>query len=413
MASVDTVSRKTSPINLGLGLSIYKQPKSPGRGSPFWYARARIKAGGRSLHIKSTRTSDEALAKKRAQGFLAELLVQQRTGVPMANGQLSDRPFRFDVIADEWLDCLFNAAGDDDRKLRRYRDHRKVVLGSNGLRPFFKHSDIRAITTKSVHDFLEFAEKHSRKGALKPTTKRNLLSSLRAILNFALDMGLVQRLPRFPTIPMKDNPRASFSAVEYRRLGGGCSLARDYYIAHEDEERASQFEELRLFIRFMVNSFLRPSEWAEIRHRDIEIIEGEHPYLRIAVRRGKTRQRKAVTMPGAVAAYRQIEKRNGCNPDEFVFLPNYSNRATALEVMRDRFNELLELTELTHDSFGRKRVLYSLRHTALTLRVLNGDNVDRMTLAKNAGTSVRMLERFYCNDLDPEAKIENLQSFRR
>jgi hypothetical protein len=163
----------------------------------------------------------------------------------------------------------------------------------------------------------------------------------------------------------------------------------------------------------MVNSFLRPSEWAQLKHRDIEIVEGDNLYLRIAVLRGKTRQRKAITMPGAVYAYRRIVKRNGNDPDQHVFLPDYPNRATALQVMRDRFNELLDLVGLTHDSFGRKRTLYSLRHTALILRVLNGDNVDRMTLAKNAGTSVRMLERFYCNDLEPEAKIENLQSFKR
>lgn len=413
MSTVPTSSRKTSPINLGLGLSIYKQPKSPGRGSPYWYARARVEVGGRSVHIKSTGTSDEALAKKRAQDLLAELLVLQRTGVPMADGRLSDRPFRFDVIADDWLDSLLNSAGEDERKLRRYRDHKKVLLARNGLLAFFKRSDVRGITTKRVQDYIEFAEKHSRSRSLKPTTKRNLLSSLRAVLTFALDMGLLQRLPRLPTIPMKDNPRASFSAQEYRALGIGCRAHGRYLTLAGECDRALQFQELRDFIQFMVNAFLRPSEWGELKHRDIEIIDGDHPYLRIAVRKGKTRQRKAVTMPGAVYAYRRIVKRNGCDPDEHVFLPQYANRATALEIMRDRFNELLDLIGLTFDSFGRKRTLYSLRHTALTLRVLNGDNVDRMTLAKNAGTSVRMLERFYCSDLDPEAKIENLQSFRR
>lgn len=413
MATVETISRKTTPIDLGLGLSIYKQPKGPGRGSPYWYARARVKVGARSVHIKSTGTTDEELAKRRAQDLLAELLVLERTGVPMANGQLSDRPFRFDVIADDWLDSLINCAGDDDRKVRRYRDHRKVLLANNGLIAFFKRADVRGITTKSINDFLEFAETHSRSGSLKPTTKRNLLSTLRAILGFARDLGLLQQLPRCPTIRMKDNPRPSFTAVEYRRLGAGCSLARDFYLAHNDPERASQFEELRLFIRFMVNSFLRPSEWAELRHRDIEIVEGDHAYLRITVRTGKTRQRRAVTMRGAVAAYRLIVTRGGNHPEQYVFLPHYRNRATALERMRDRFNELLDLTGLTHDSFGRKRTLYSLRHTALTLRILKGENVDHMALAKNAGTSIEMLERFYCNDLEPEAKIENLQSFRR
>jgi hypothetical protein len=249
MATVETISRKTSPINLGLGLSIYKQPKSPGRGSPHWYARARVKVGGRSVHIKSTRTTDEALAKKRAQDLLAELLVQQRTGVPMANGQLSDRPFRFDVIADEWLDSLINAAGDDDRKVRRYHDHRKVLLAPNGFVAFFKRCDVRAITTKSIHDFLEFAETHSRLGSLRPTTKRNLLSSLRAILTFALDVGLLQRLPRFPTTPMKDNPRPSFTAQEYRLLGLGCRAHSSYLTLAGEDRLAGQFHELRDFIR--------------------------------------------------------------------------------------------------------------------------------------------------------------------
>ena len=412
MQRVDEISRKTSPINLGGGLSLYKQPKGPGRGSPNWYARARVKVGRRGVHIKSTGTSDEKLAKQRAQDLFSELLVQQRTGVPMATGQLSNRPFRFDVIADQWLDALVNSAGNDDKKLRRYSDHRKVLLGKNGLLAFFGRTDIRAITKKSISDFIEFAERESRNGALKPTTKRNLLVSLRAMLNFAFDMGLLPQLPGFPTVPMKDNPRPSFSAVEYRRLGGGCALARDYYLAHGDPIRAAQFDELRLFIRFMVNSYLRPSEWAQLLHGDIEEVGGPQSYLKIAVRGGKTRQRWTVTMPGAVTAYRELVKRQGSKSDEFVFLPGYRNRETALAVMRDRFNELLEITCMATDKFGRKRTLYSLRHTGLMLRVLQGDNVDRMVLAKNAGTSVRMLERFYCADLEPEAKIASLQSFR-
>ena len=88
MHIVEGNSRKTSPISLGDGLSIYKQPKSPGRGSPNWYARIRIKHGNRGVHIKTTGTSDEKIAKERARQFMTDILVQQRTGVAMADGTL-------------------------------------------------------------------------------------------------------------------------------------------------------------------------------------------------------------------------------------------------------------------------------------------------------------------------------------
>jgi hypothetical protein len=46
------------------------------------------------------------------------------------------------------------------------------------------------------------------------------------------------------------------------------------------------------------------------------------------------------------------------------------------------------------------------------LRLLNGDNVDLLMLARNAGTSVDQLERFYLSHADPAMKVENLHSSR-
>ena len=85
---------------------------------------------------------------------------------------------------------------------------------------------------------------------------------------------------------------------------------------------------------------------------------------------------------------------------------------SAYERMRDSFEKLLEETGLAEDQYGRKRVIYSLRHTALMLRLLNGDNVDHLMLARNAGTSVNQLERFYLSHVEATMKVGNLQSFR-
>ncbi len=57
--------------------------------------------------------------------------------------------------------------------------------------------------------------------------------------------------------------------------------------------------------------------------------------------------------------------------------------------------------------------IYSLRHTAICMRiVLGGGKVDIYTLAKNAGTSVEQIERFYAKNLPISAELaRNLHHF--
>lgn len=403
---------KTEAVRLGPGLTIYKQPKAAGRGSPFWYARVNLEVGGRKVHTKSTGTTDPQHACAMAQDFFAELLVQKKGGI-VPEGRLSDRAYRFDIIADAWLDDLKQSAGNDDRKLRRYRDHRKIVSAPNGLTAFLARRDIRTITTKLISDYLDFAERGSKAEVFKPTTKRNHLATLSKLLNWAVDAGLLDRLPRLPTIRMKDSPRPAFEYWEYQLLLSACRATVRYYRLCGDDAAADRWQELLDFITFVVDSFLRPGEeTVGLQQKHIEIVEGEHCYLKISVVRGKTGRRKTVTMPGAVETYRRILKRQGADPERYLFMPQYLNRNTAKERLGDRFNELLDLTGLALDPEGRKRTLYSLRHTALTQRILNGDDVELLTLARAAGTSVRMLDRFYCSGLEAERNIGNLQSFK-
>ncbi len=49
----------------------------------------------------------------------------------------------------------------------------------------------------------------------------------------------------------------------------------------------------------------------------------------------------------------------------------------------------------------------------MTFRLLYGRKVDLLTLAKNARTSVEMVERFYSSNLDAEMNIDLLHGKRR
>ncbi len=285
------------------------------------------------------------------------------------------------------------------------------MTAPNGLNAFFKGQDVRTITPGKVRDYLRFAEKRSRKGSLRPTTQRNMLATLRLVLGYGVDEGLLDRVPKMPSVRMIDNPRPSFSRDELDHLVATCRRLADE--AKSESER-NRWLEMLDFIDFMVGSFLRPSEWVDLTHSQIKIVESDQtPHLEIAVARGKTGKRKVCSMPEAVTAYKRLVGRHGGQPSEFVFVRGRNSRDGAIAWMRKLFESLLEAADLENDEFGAKRVIYSLRHTALSLRIIEGDKVNLILLAKNAGTSVEMLERFYLSRLTPTDDLQNLQSRRR
>jgi len=405
---------KTSPISIRRGLSLYKQPLHDGRGSPYWYARVHMKIAGRHVHIRTTATTDEKEARHRAEDFWAECTVKRRFGegaVPGTADRAVDIRFRFDRVVDGWLAGMLADAGSDPRRLRAYDDARKLCVAPNGLAAFFKRTEIAEIGTDTVRGYLRFAAEHSKKGRLAPTTQRNHISTLSGILKFAHEKRMISNVPPMPKIRLKDSPRSWFEPREYRLLlSCAASLARGASYAG-DEKSAAEWLELRDFISFMIDTFLRPSEWKELRQKHVRIVREEQIYLEINVPNGKVRPRQAVSMPGAVEVYERILERDGSDPERFLFKCQYQNRQTAYERMRDSFEALLAETEMAADRDGEKRVLYSLRHTALMLRVLEGE-VPSLLLANNAGTSVGQLERFYCSHLRPKMMVASLQSLK-
>ena len=69
------------------------------------------------------------------------------------------------------------------------------------------------------------------------------------------------------------------------------------------------------------------------------------------------------------------------------------------------FNGVLDRTKLKLDRDGNKRTAYSLRHTYICMRLMEG--ADIYQIAKNCRTSVEMIEKFYAahikNTLDAAA----------
>lgn len=89
------------------------------------------------------------------------------------------------------------------------------------------------------------------------------------------------------------------------------------------------------------------------------------------------------------------KKRKGGEPSDLVF---------GL-VQRELLNAVLDELDLKKDREGNPRTAYSLRHTYICLRLMEG--ADIYQVAKNCRTSVEMIEKYYAshiaNTLDASA----------
>jgi hypothetical protein len=175
--------------------------------------------------------------------------------------------------------------------------------------------------------------------------------------------------------------------------------------------------ELRDIILFLVHSFVRPieTELYGLKHKHVNISQDPRA-LMLTISDGKTGFRVSSTMPAAVGVYQRIAHRYPelSGPDDYLFFPQYRNRSNAKRIIQRQFNELLKACDLKQNPlFEYSHSLYSLRHTAICMRlILSRGKVNIYTLAKNAGTSVNQIERFYARNLPISAElVRNLQSF--
>lgn len=97
-------------------------------------------------------------------------------------------------------------------------------------------------------------------------------------------------------------------------------------------------------------------------------------------------------------------------PDDYVFCPHQLNRDYAFRDITRQFDQVLKVAGLKKGANGDARTLYSLRHTCIMFRMINGEGIDPLTLARSARTSAEMIDRFYGKHLTAEMNITKLQS---
>lgn len=259
------------------------------------------------------------------------------------------------------------------------------------------------------------------------TTIAQYLVLLRKVVMHGVHIGVLREAPLFPKVKVRSRPRGSFSVAEYRaliaaarRLRGQSHPVLDALAPGERFWIARELlvmpDEMPWLIRWMVNTFVRPSDIKLMKHKHIEVVRAKHVYLRMNLPETKRHSQPIVSLQPAVRVYERLVEhraRHGFDgADDYIFLPQLKNREHALAVLNFLFHWVLEVEGIEKGPLGQDRTLYCLRHTAITLRLLYGQGIDMLTLARNARTSVNMVERFYASVLNGEMNVGLLQSRR-
>ncbi|MGE4483469.1 tyrosine-type recombinase/integrase [Acidocella sp.] len=404
---------------LGGKVQIYQRGNSR-----FWQARASV--GGKQRQF-STKQEGQELAAKAAESWYFKLHGQAEAGV------LNDRP-TFRKAADQFLK-EYGVITEGERS-EKWTESHGIRLRVH-LLPFFGALPLDKVTPGKVqeyrvHRMTSYAapnphSKSQHKPKAKPPARSTLhdeVVTLRMVLKTAIRHGWLEHLPDLtpPYRPQgKITHRPWFSPEEYKQL---YEAARAYAKEPFRSHLKWNAEQVYDFVLFMANTGLRPDEAFNLQHRDVTIAEGDgkQELLEIEVR-GKRGVGHCKSMPGAVRVYqrllarakpvqaesrreRQHRRRTGGDapvpsapeypgPTDLVFPGNHIKL----------FNNLLARTGLKLDRDGKARTAYSLRHTYICMRLMEG--ADIYQVAKNCRTSVEMIEKHYAihlkNTLDATA----------
>ena len=281
--------------------------------------------------------------------------------------------------------------------------------------PFFKDKPLSAVNKGLVQSYrVKRAEETIARTTIpakgdvpeipgKPPARNTMLqeiTAIRQVLKYAEGRGWIPFVPNLSTPYMsqgKRGRRAWFSHEEYQKL---YQATRKRINKGKRRGWKNEYEDLHSFVLFMANTGVRPDEAWKLEFRDVKIEDdyGTKQTILVIDVRGKTGVGYCKSMPEAVHPFEELRKRR------IQYLKDEGKTEAEIEALlptmklfpnfrRDLFNKILEEENLKFDRDGQRRTAYSLRHTYISMRLMEGANIHQ--IANNCRTSVQMIEQFY------------------
>lgn len=244
--------------------------------------------------------------------------------------------------------------------------------------------------------------------AAKNGSIRQEMVTLRAILGYAASKHYIResQVPK-GDMPEDKNRREAFTPQEWRKLH---TYAREDWMKQSDKRLNIWYRNMAYnFMLIMGNTGMRNSEARSLRWRDIDVRKTKDGRSFVVMNvRGKGKHRELIAASNVVTYLDRIkelfieahklrlksseQKQDlGPKPDDSVF-STYQGKG-AISLYDTLIYDLLDKSGLAFGNSEVRRSIYSFRHTYATFRLMEG--IDVYFLAKQMGTSVKMIEDYY------------------
>ena len=386
-------------------------------GSKYWQMRFYNLGRYTTQSLKTTNIEE-------AKGFAAQIFesyVDSGTYIPRATAYVLHEETNQQLLHSLIEDVL---QAEEQKVQRDEIKHASYVMSKIRLEglifDFFKNQPLNKINADVLAEFITFLTRRN----LSASTIQGYMAQTRKLLKLLCRKEIIKAVPAFPSLKSQPNSRGAFTLTEYKAiLRESKRLRSETFTDWGKRNKAwirSEYHqmpiEMNWLIRFMVYTFVRPGDIRQIKNKHIEIIRGTYHYLRLNLPEVKRHSAATVSLPPAVLIFEKLlayqQARGYGKPDDYVFFPEESNRRLVLDITGWAFNWILKNLGIKAGPHGADRTLYSLRHTAITFRLIYGGSIDLLTLARNARTSVEMIDKFYASTMSAEMNIALLHGKR-
>ena len=365
-------------------LVVFRRPRSR-----VW--QCRFKLYNNTWYRVSTHKTDLEYAKQRAGDIYDEARYRERLGL-----SITQRKFReiARTTVDDLQKDIVSGAG---KKI--YADYISII--NRYFVPYFGDRYLQNLKHADIAEFERWRNGKMGKSP-KSSTLMNFASAFNRVVDTAVQRGWISDkvpIPKLTRKGEKGSVRPAFTADEIAKL-------RNKMTEWEQQARTEQ----DLARRQLLCDYVQVLLMTGMRHgTESKGIQWQHcewygadgvRYMRIYVN-GKTGARHLIGKHELANVLKRLHSRQQdiCELEFDAVLGRESayvfrtDNSLPIRFFNDTFDKLLRYTGLLHDKTGQKRSLYSLRHTYATQALLAGTDIH--TLAKQMGTSVRMLEQHY------------------
>lgn len=277
----------------------------------------------------------------------------------------------------------------------RFRDI-NTTIGKH-LRTYVKIQKIDWLDTRSIYGYFDWR----RNDGISENTLNSEGTEIKSFLRWCKDMGYLRDVPTFEIPSRKDIRRPHFTHAHWTKL---TRHARHWISANGHPSVIRDRTLLWNYALILSSTGIRVGEARNLRWRDIRSEpNGTDTNTIIFFVTGKTGGREVVARSSEVLEYlkRVQSVYDETTPEDYVFK---HRNGKPIGSFKKSFNSLLRSAGVEFDNENHRHTIYSLRHSYATFRLEEGVSV--YTLARNMGTSVAMIKRFYGQTRTPDQEAE-------